>query len=186
MKSSNNNKSKSVRYWLRVIHRNVGFLMVGVCFVYGISGIILNHMNGKDPSFKTEEYSVQLEKNLNANELKIIWGDKKELPQLNKVVPIDDTHFRLLFSGGTGVYDSSRGIADYEKYSKREFVYWINRLHYNKVKGWSLMADFFAASLIFFAISGIFMIKGKKGMAGSGKWYLIGGLLIPVIYIIIG
>jgi hypothetical protein len=188
MSSNNDNKKpdKSYRYWLRVIHRDIGFLMVGVCFVYAISGILLNHMDGKDPSFKTEEYSLQFTKELSAGEVKILWEDKKDLPRLNKVVPIDDTHYRLLFSGGTGVYDSTSGIADYEKYSKRHFVFWINKLHYNKVKGWSIMGDFFAVSLIFFAVSGLFMVKGKKGIAGSGKYYLIAGLLIPVIYIIIG
>jgi len=142
-------------------------------------------MDGKDPSFKTEEYSLQLGKDLNTSDVKIVWEDKKDLPKLNKVIPIDDTHYRLLFSGGTGVYDSISGTADYEKYSKREFVYWINRMHYNKIKGWSIMGDFFAVSLIFFAISGLFIVKGKNGVVGSGKYYLIAGLLIPVIYILV-
>lgn len=187
MKLSNNENKprKSFRYWLRVIHRDIGFLMVGVCFIYGISGILLNHMDGKDPSFKTEEYTLQLEKGLNTQDIKTLWNDKKNLPPLNKVIPIDDSHYRLLFSGGTGVYDSLSGIADYEKYTKREFVYWINRLHYNKVKGWNLMGDFFAVSLIFFAVSGLFMVKGKKGLAGRGKYYLLAGVLIPVIYILV-
>lgn len=190
MKSSNNNNKeksgKSYRYWLRILHRDLGFLMIGVCFIYGISGILLNHMDGKDPSYKVEEYSLQLEKNLSTNDVKTLWEDKKDLPRLNKVIPIDDDHYRLLFSGGTGVYDSARGVVDYEKYSKRQFVYWINKLHYNKVKGWSVMADFFAVSLIFFAVSGLLIVKGEKGIAGSGKYYLIAGILIPVIYIIVG
>lgn len=177
--------AKSFRYWLRVIHRDIGFLMVGLCFVYGISGIILNHMNGKDPAYITKEYSLQLGQSLTPDELKILWGDKEDLPKLNKVVPIDDTHYRLLFSGGTGVYDSINGKAEYEKYTKRKFVYWINRLHYNKVKGWNVMADLFALSLVFFAVSGLFMVKGKNGLAGKGKYYLIAGLLIPVLYILI-
>jgi hypothetical protein len=160
--------------------------MIGVCFIYGISGILLNHMNGNDPSYKVEASSLQLEKDLSTNEVKTLWKDQKDLPALNKVIPIDDTHYRLLFSGGTGVYDSAKGTVDYEKYTKRQFIYWINRLHYNKVKGWSAMADFFAGSLIFFAVSGLLIVKGKKGIAGSGKYYLIAGFLIPVIYIIFG
>jgi len=184
--TSNDKTGKSFRYWLRIIHRDLGFLMVGVCLIYGISGILLNHMDGKDPAFKTEEYSLQLESNLQASDVKILWEDKKDLPRLNKIIPIDETHSRLLFSGGTGVYDSRSGMVDYEKYTKREFVYWINRLHYNKVEGWSIMGDLFAVSLVFFAISGLFMVKGKKGLAGRGKYYLIAGLLVPIIYILIG
>lgn len=184
-----NNKDKpgrSYRYWLRVVHRDLGFVMVGVCFIYGISGVLLNHLDGEDHAYKVEEYSLQLEKGLRTNEVKTWWDDKKDLPALNRVIPIDDTRYRLLFSGGTGVYDSVRGTVDYERYTKRPFVYWISKLHYNKVKGWSIMADFFAVSLIFFAVSGLFIVKGAKSIAGSGKYYLIAGILIPVIYIMIG
>ena len=172
--------------WLRIIHRDLGFLMVGVCLVYAISGILLNHMNGKDPSFKTEEKSIQLEKGLSKEELLITWNDREGLPELKKILPIDENHQRLMLNGGVGVYNSHNGHVDYETHSKRQFIYWINKLHYNRVNGWSFMADFFAISLIFFAISGLLMVKGKKGLSGSGKWYLLMGLLIPVLYIILG
>jgi hypothetical protein len=61
----------------------------------------------------------------------------------------------------------------------------MNRLHYNKVKGWTPIADFYAGALILLAITGLFIVKGKKGIAGTGKWYLIIGILIPVLYGII-
>lgn len=108
------------------------------------------------------------------------------VPPNGSLLLIDDDRYRILFSGGTGVYDTQRGVVDYERYTKRPFVYWINKLHYNKVKGWGIMADFFAVSLIFFAVSGLLIIKGKKGIAGSGKYYLIAGILIPLLYILIG
>lgn len=183
MKLSKTNKS--ITKWARIIHRDLGFLMVGVCLVYALSGILLNHMDGKDPAFKTEEKSVQLEAGLAKDELRVRWEDKKDLPAIRKVMTIDDDHLRVMLEGGIGVYNKKTGIADYEKHSKREFVYWINKLHYNKVKGWSIMGDFFAASLIFFAVSGLVMVKGKKGIAGRGKWYLLIGLLIPIVYVLL-
>ncbi|MFV0312353.1 MAG: PepSY-associated TM helix domain-containing protein [Dysgonomonas sp.] len=171
--------------WARIIHRNLGFLMVGVCLVYAISGILLNHMDGKDPAFRTEEATIQLTTDLTREELAVAWDDKKDLPPLRKILPIDEEHLRLMLDGGVGVYNIKKGTIDYETYKKREFVYWINKLHYNKIKGWSIMGDFFAVSLIFFALSGLVMVRGKKGIAGRGKWYLILGLLIPVIYVIL-
>lgn len=70
------------------------------------------------------------------------------------------------------------------KYTKkRPVVYWFNRLHYNRIQGWNLMGDFFAVSLVFFAVSGLFMVKGKNGLAGRGKWLLLAGILIPLGYI---
>ncbi len=177
--------SNTIRRWARIIHRDVGFLMVGVCLVYAISGILLNHMNGKDPAFRTEEVTLQASKGLNSEELTYWWNDRKELPPLRKILPVDEQHLRLMLEGGVGVYNSSTGTLDYEKHSKRQFVYWINKLHYNQIKGWSVMADFFAVSLIFFALSGLVMVKGKSGISGRGKWYLLAGLLIPVVYLIL-
>lgn len=183
MTSSKTKKSNKISRWLRIIHRDLGFLMIGVCLVYGISGFLLNHMDGKDPAFKTIEETLLLEKNLSNDELSILWSDKK-LPEIKKIMSIDETHHRLMLNGGIGVYNSATGIVDYELHKKNEFIYWINKLHYNKVNGWTIMADIFAVSLIFFAVSGVFIVKGKRGISGRGKWYMILGLLIPVVYII--
>ena len=169
---------------LRVIHRDLGFLMVGISLVYGISGIFLNHMNGKDPAFHTESETIQLQANLTENELSTIWQADKKLPTLKRIMRIDENHSRLFLDGGIGVYNSGNGFLDYEKYSKRHFIYWINRLHYNKVKGWNWVADTYAASLIVLATTGLFIVKGKRGLAGSGKWYLIIGILIPILFVI--
>lgn len=177
--------SNQLRRWARIIHRDLGFLMVGVSLVYAISGILLNHMNGKDPAFRTEEVTLNAGKGLDTEGLTYWWNDRKELPPLRKILVIDEQHLRLMLEGGVGVYNSATGTLDYEKHSKRQFVYWINKLHYNQVKGWSIMADFFAVSLIFFALSGLVMVKGKSGIAGGGKWYLLLGLLIPVLYIVL-
>lgn len=184
-KNSVSSSSRTLRRWARIIHRDLGFLMVGVSLVYAISGILLNHMNGKDPAFHTEEITLQAEKRLSSQELTYWWNDRKDVPPLRKILSIDDQHLRLMLDGGVGVYNSGSGMLDYEKHSKRQFVYWINKLHYNKVKGWSVMADFFAVSLIFFAFSGLIMVKGKNGISGRGKWYLLLGLIIPVLYIVL-
>ncbi|MDR0823690.1 MAG: PepSY-associated TM helix domain-containing protein [Prevotella sp.] len=175
-----------VKRYLRVVHRDLGFLMVGISLVYALSGILLNHMNGNDPAFKTVEKSIQIEKGLTQEELKILWNDKTELPPTHKITRVDEEHYRLMLQGGIGVYNSTNGYVDYETHTKREFIYWINKLHYNKVKGWFVMGDLFAVSLIFLAISGLFIVAGKNGIGGRGKWYLFVGILIPIIYIIIG
>ena len=167
---------------LRVIHRDLGFFVVGLTLVYGISGIILNHLGKNDPAFRTEAATIQLSANLTDAELSAVWMEDKKLPPLKRIMPIDEVHSRLFLEGGTGVYNSSNGSLFYERHQKRVMVYWMNRLHYNKVKGWSPVADFFAGALILLAITGLFMVKGKRGIAGYGKWYLLIGILIPVLF----
>ncbi len=176
--------NKSIAYWLRVVHRDLGFLMVGLCLVYGVSGFLLNHMNGKDPAFKTEEASVTLTQGLNHEELMKAWESHPELPALKKVFRVDEDHFRLMLEGGIGIYNAQTGVTAYETHEKRPVIYWFSRMHYNRVSGWSFIGDFFAVSLVFFAASGLFMVKGKSGLAGRGKWYLLLGILIPVLYVV--
>jgi len=168
----------------RVIHRDLGFLVVGISLVYGISGILLNHTESanKDFAFHTEKKTIQLPVNLGENELSATWKANKDFPDLKRIIRIDEEHSRLFLEGGVGVYNSANGLLDYELYQKRLLIYWINRLHYNKVKGWTWVADGFAGSLILLAITGLFMVKGKRGLAGSGKWYLIIGILIPILF----
>lgn len=173
-----------VRKWIRIIHRDLGFVMVGLCIVYGISGILLNHLDGSDPAYKIENKTLTFAEGLTQEEFKGIWQSEPNRPKLNNIGETAGK-YRLMIQGGIGEYDPKTGIVQYESSVKKPFVYWINRLHYNRIRGWSLMADVFAGSLIFFAVSGLFMVKGIYGIAGKGKWYLIIGLLIPVVYVLL-
>lgn len=170
--------------WLRVIHRDLGFLMVGVSIIYGVSGMIVNHMKDTDPAFKSVQETISIEKNLMQSELPSCFSERG-LPEIKRVAQIDEDHVRVMLDGGVGVYNSATGELVYEQHKKRPVIYWFNRLHYNRVKGWSIMGDLFAGSLIFFALSGIFMVRGRKGVAGRGKWYLILGIIIPLLYVLL-
>lgn len=180
-----NRRKKGIRHWLRVIHRDLGYLMVGISLIYASSGILLNHLGKNNPAFKKEEKTLTIAQSLSQEQLKKYWDAQKDLPKLKKTLVIDDEHFKLFLHKGIGVYNKKTGLVDYETHKKRFLIYWINKFHYNAVKGWSYMADFFAGSLIFLAISGLFMIKGKKGLAGRGKWLLLLGILIPICYVIL-
>ncbi len=180
MKSAN-----KVKKYFRIIHRNLGFLMTGICLIYAVSGILLNHMKGSDPAYKSVEETLQFEKNLSQEEVISLWSGKNNLPELKKVFKEGDSGYRLMLDGGIGIYDKQSGLLQYEHHSKRQLIYWINKLHYNKIQGWTWMADLFAVSLIFFAISGLVMVSRKNGILGRGKWYLLAGICIPVIYILL-
>lgn len=177
-------KRNSLKKWLRILHRDLGFLMVGISLVYGLSGILLNHMNEGDPAYKTVEETLTFERNLSTATLTEAWNARGDLPVL-KLVREGNLSHQVLLDGGVGIYHIETGELSYEHHTKRPFVFWINKLHYNKIGGWTLMADLFAVSLIFFALSGLFIVSKKQGVMGRGKWLLIAGLLIPILYILI-
>ena len=105
-------KNKSFSYWLRVIHRDLGFLMVGVCLIYGISGMLLNHMNGKDPSFHTTEATLHWKPGMDREALTQAWNSTEGLPVLKRVLSVDEENFRLMIDGGVGIYLSLIHISE--------------------------------------------------------------------------
>jgi hypothetical protein len=52
-----------------------------------------------------------------------------------------------------------------------------------KLRTW--FSDLFAASFIFLATTGLFMIQEKKEVTGRGAWLVILGIIIPLIFLII-
>lgn len=174
--------SKSMRKWLRFIHRDLGYFFVGITIIYSVSGIILNHKkNGEDPAYRTEYKTMQLASSLSPDQLTSYWKENITEYSLNRIIPEDDS-YNIYIKGGLGNYNPIDGKLTFEVYEKKEWVYFINKLHYNSKKGWTLMADVFAIVMIVFAISGIFMVPGKKGVTGRGKWLILIGIIIPFLF----
>ena len=52
-----------VRPWLRAIHRDVGYIAVGLTFIYALSGLAVNHLtdwSDGDASFKNYTRTVHV------------------------------------------------------------------------------------------------------------------------------
>ena len=68
----------------------------------------------------------------------------------------------------------------------RPWFYELNFMHLNTGKGpWTVIADAYAAVLILLAISGIFLVKGRKGLAGRGGILMALGILLPIVYVLL-
>ena len=61
-----------------------------------------------------------------------------------------------------------------------------NWLHLNRgKKAWTYFADGYAAGLLFLALSGLFMLPGRKGIVGRGAIFVGLGVAIPVVYVVL-
>ena len=175
--------SKNIRKWLRLLHRDLGYFFVGITLVYAISGIILNHKeNRKDPAFKTITVEKTIDPMLTVSEFETTFKGTFKTYQLNKLIP-NEYRYQLFVKGGIGYYDIETGLVSFEVYQKKPLVYFMNKLHYNQKNYWTAIADIFAGVLIFLVLSGLFMVRGKNSLIQRGKWYVLAGIVLLVIYI---
>lgn len=166
---------------LRAIHRDLGYFVVGMTFVYAISGILLNHMNGQDPAVGKTIIKKQFSPLLDKENFKELFRKQIREYKLNTIIN-DGKDYKIYVNGGTGIYHSVTGKLKLEIVHNRPFVEFINKLHYNQKKGWTFFADFFAAALIVLALSGLFIVKGKNGFMNRGVWITALGIAVVLFY----
>jgi len=172
-----------------ILHRDIGYLAVGLTLVYAISGIAINHIANWNPNYKKIEQALQIEPldiNKSQEELAELACKQLELPMPRATFQPNENTLQLLYGGHGGrTYgvDLPTGKVIMQENQPRPVLYALNRLHLNAPKMlWTYIADLYSVSLIFLAISGLFIIKGKNGLLGRGAWLTSIGILIPLSY----
>jgi uncharacterized protein len=184
-----NKKRLQWRPWLRAIHRDFGYFGVGLTLVYALSGLAVNHIADWDPSFRQISSTQQLPAPLPAdadalgktvlNLLKI-----SEAPR--EVYTAGDDAVDIVFDQRTLHVTPSTGKVVEEGQSPRWFLRAANWLHLNRgKKAWTYVADTYAVILLYLAISGLFMLPGRKGLLGRGAVIALLGAAVPVGYVVL-
>jgi hypothetical protein len=177
------------RPWLRAIHRDVGYVAVGLTFVYALSGIAVNHItdwSDGDPSFKT--YSRTLPAgDLPSDDAAIAEALRKRLSireTPREVYRASQAQLDVIFDKRSLHVDMAKHTIVDEGQEPRPLLRFANWLHLNRgKKAWTYAADAYASALLLLATSGIFMIAGKKGLFGRGAALVLVGILVPVVYV---
>ncbi len=182
--------------WLRKLrrlniatHRDVGYFFSSLIIIYCLSGIALNHVNDWNPDFIIQKKTIHIKEKYTSAELSAdvinhfgkLVGEEKfkvyDTPTNNRV--------KIYYENASLLIDFSDGTAIYEKVSRRPVFFQSNVLHRNSLKGWKWASDFFALMLVLISITGLFILKGKKGLSGRGKWLIAAGGLPPLIALIL-
>ncbi len=181
---------RKVNRWL---HRELGYLFFGMSIIYGVSGIALNHHIARhwNPSLveKTEVFqnippvSQQDAGRDYIEDLLELTGEKDNYKQY--YFP-NESSLMIYLNKGHIIVNLKEGTATLVKVRNRTVFREFNFLHYNKPKQlWTYFADLFAFSLILMAITGLFLVKGKKGAGGKGAILVAIGIVVPLIFLII-
>ncbi|MBW2511082.1 MAG: hypothetical protein JRE01_03510, partial [Deltaproteobacteria bacterium] len=48
------------RHWNNALHRDIGFLCIGLTLVYAISGVAVNHISQWNPSYRVERIETNI------------------------------------------------------------------------------------------------------------------------------
>ena len=155
--------------------------------IYALSGIAINHINEWNPNYiiKTKDVKIIPPQEINKQEILNILENYGEKDNYKKHYFPNENRLKVFLKNGTLNLDINSGLGIIETVKKRPIFKPINYLHYNPIKWWTWFSDIFSGALILIAISGLFILKGKKGITKRGAWLTILGILIPVIYLII-
>jgi len=173
------------RRWSIVLHRDVGYLAVGLTLAYGISGLAVNHRADWNPNYRMSKEFVNIAP-ITATTTPEIVADAVARLHLdgaprNSFQP-DAQTLQLFYKTRVVHVDLPTGKVMIESTRPRRVLYEMNQLHLNGPKGaWTYMADLYAVALILLAITGLFVLKGTLGITGRGGWLTAAGVLIPAV-----
>jgi len=177
------------RYWNKIIHRDVGYVCVALTIVYAVSGIAVNHIHDWNPNYAIERVERRFDP-IPVSDRETMVAQLVERLDLGAA---PDESFRpapeqvhLFYDGWSVEADAIAGRAVIERPRDRPLLRDMNFLHLNHPKGvWTFVADLYGGLLLLLAVSGLFMLKGRLGLAGRGKWFVGAGLLVPVVFVVV-
>lgn len=176
------------RRWNNAIHRDAGYLVVGLTLVYAFSGLLVNHAETFNSDFSTEVEVLELPPippgDQWTREAAIV--EALELPMPKSSWWKGDDRVELFYTGWSAHADLEAGVARVERQHERPVLKFLNDLHLNRVKGlWTVLADVYAIALFALALTGLFVLRGRKGLTGRGKWLVGAGVAIPVLVLVL-
>jgi hypothetical protein len=166
-----------------VLHRDVGYLAVGLTLAYGISGIAVNHRADWNPNYRISREFTKIAPvaETGAPERIAAVTDRLRLEgaPVSTFQP-DPQTLQLFYKAKVVHVDLPTGTVMIESTVPRRVLYEMNQLHLNGPKrAWTYVADLYALALILLAVSGLFVLKGRLGITGRGGWLTAAGVLIP-------
>lgn len=179
---------KRWRGWLRAIHRDIGYLAVGFTIIYAVSGLAINHLADWDPNFTSYSRESRIppipadlpdaEAIARAEKALAVAGPRDVLRAGDEIHLDWDNRSIVVYTDSGQVIDQGR--------EPRFFLRVANWLHYNRgKKAWTYVADVYAVMLLYLAISGMFMLKGRLGLRWRGTLLVGIGIAVPVTYVLL-
>ena len=170
--------TKSIQYYSRAIHRILGYLAVGMVFVYALSGITLIHRSG---DFMKKDVSVAkvIQPGLDKYEL-------KENVKVKNLKILSESESVITF--GQGTYNKATGELSY---TTKETIAPMNKLvELHKMPDTAnphiaFFTTAFGIVLFLLALTSLFMYKANTRQFKSNMAFTLAGIALAVILLIL-
>jgi hypothetical protein len=176
------------RRWNNILHRDIGYFCVALTVIYAISGVAVNHIHDWNPNYKIERAEETFEPFPVSDKATMVAHlvDVLELPLPDETFRPAPETVQLFYDGWSVLAHALEGKAIVERPRDRFLLRDANYLHLNHARGlWTWFADVYAILLLLLAVTGMFVLKGKKGLSGRGKWFVAAGLVLPAVFLIV-
>lgn len=177
------------RRFNNIIHRDLGYLCFGLTIIYAVSGLAVNHIADWNPNYRIERLQTQIdpaavEDLAGLDRVQTILELLDEKGQLKNSHQVNNETLLIFVKNNNISVNLATGIVTQEKSFPRKILYEMNFLHINHAKKmWTWFADIYAISLGLLAITGLFVLRGKKGITGRGAWLTGTGILVPIFFL---
>lgn len=172
----------------RFLHREFGFLAVGLTLVYAVSGIAVNHVDAWNPNYRLGQSTLEIG-GLDPGAADL---EAQALRRLAPPEPVKATwrsapdRLLVIVEGATYEIELPGGRTLRRGHVERPFFFDLNYLHLNHAKGaWTWVADAYAGILALLALTGLFLVQGRRGLAGRGGVWLAIGILLPLAWVVV-
>lgn len=177
------------RRWNKILHRDLGYLCFGLTIIYAISGLAVNHMADWNPNYRIERMQSVIDPAplaglTGAPLVAAILDQMGESGEVKGSYQSDEENLQIFVVNNNITVNLQTGAVHQEKNQTRKVLYELNFLHINHAKKlWTWVADLYAIALAVLALTGLFVLRGKKGITGRGAWLTGIGFLIPIFFL---
>ncbi len=175
----------SLRKLSHALHRDAGYLCIGLTLLYALSGIAVNHLRDWNPSYKVVRVTSQVAPSNYRGVLSeaMVFDLLRQIGEpttYDNIFQSDPTSVMVFVEGRVIEFDLPSGQVLHEQVEPRAFWHAINYLHLNHPKkAWTWVADIYAGGLILLALTGLLLLPRGK-MRRRCFILTIAGCLIPV------
>lgn len=176
----------NLRRFYHALHRDVGYLCIGLTLVYALSGIAVNHVRDWNPNYKVVRDTAQIAPSdfrgvLSEQAVLDLLGAIGEPLRYENLFQPDPERLMVFVDGRVISFHLPSGRVEYERAEPRFFWHAVNFLHLNHPKkAWTWIADIYAGGLILLALSGLLLLPRGR-MRRRCMILTLLGLLIPIL-----